>query len=473
MKCPLHPVFKAVPRCVITFWLTVAPLSAVAVSQARTDDPIAVPSSSLQSSAMRLTLATAVAMGLQHNRHLLLARDAVRDGAEQKRIAESHLYPVLKNQSGALYITDLEGIRIPAGALAANTPIGPLPPANIVVGQGAQSTYTSGTELVQPLTQLFRIHSGVLAADAGLRMANIQSRDADADIVLQIHQLYYGILIEKTRGEAAQAALDAAMLSDQEIRRSFEQGSLLQDAELGSKTDVLDKQQAVLISRLNRADLVLRLDDMVGLPLETRLALDSEAAGVLSALPTREEAMLLALGRSPEVLIARQGLAKAKAGVTAARTAYIPDVTALARYSYQSGLPFLPHNFGTFGGTVTYNLFDGGAREANLRDARIRLTMAETQLAQTEDDARIEISAAYDKVEQLEHLLSVATQGLAFREESLRIQQKRAGADAELASGVSASVAAVASARVNVLNAQLGRIVARGNIKRLLGEKVE
>jgi outer membrane protein TolC len=421
---------------------------------------------------VHLTLSTAVEMALEHNRRIALAHLAVNDSEAQKRLAESHYYPVLKNESAVLHITELEGVKIPAGAIG-QTITGLLPAETLTIDQGGVTTYTSGTGLTQPLTQMFKIREGVKAADADLKSARIQSDDAENGVVLLVHKLYYGILIEQMSGLAAQDAVDAATVAEEETKRGVEQGKLLVDAELQSRTDLLDKQQTVLVSQLNLDDLTLQLDDALGLTLGTRLDLDPESVSTPLKLPTRAEAIALLLDKNPTVLSARQAVEKAKAGIAAARDEYIPDITGIARYSYQSGLPFFAHNFGTFGAAFTYNLFDGGGREAKLHDARIKLTMAQTQLEQDENDVRIELSSAYDKAEQLEQLLSVTTEAVAAREESLRIQSERAKANAQLASGVAAARAALTSARMNALNARLNLYFAENDIQRRLGARPE
>jgi outer membrane protein TolC len=422
--------------------------------------------------SVHLTLSGAVEMALAHNRHIMLAHLAVTDSEAQKRLAESHFYPIIKNQSAVLHLTELEGVKIPAGALG-ETSTGFLPAETLIIGQGADTSYTSGTELAQPITQIFKIRAGVKAAEADLNSAHIQSDDAENGIALLVHKLYYGILIEQLRGTAAKDAVDAATVVEQETKSGVDEGKLLADAELMSRTDLLDKQQAVLVSRLNIDDLTLQLDDALGLSLGTHLILDPDSLGVSSILPTRVEAIALLLNKSPAILSARQTVDKARAGVAAARDEYIPELTGVARYSYQSGLPFLVHNFGTFGAIFTYNLFDGGGREAKLEDARIKLTMAQTQLKQVEADVSIELSSAYDKAEQLELLVGVTTQALEAREESFRIQSERAKVDAQLASGAATAHAALASAHMNVLNSQLNLSLARNSIRRLLGARPE
>jgi outer membrane protein TolC len=422
--------------------------------------------------SVHLTLPRAVEMALAHNRHIELAHLAVTDSQAQKRLAESHFYPTIKNESAILHITQLQGVTIPAGAIG-ETPSGFLPAETLNIDQGALTTYSSGTGLEQPITQIFKIRAGVKAADADLNSAHVQSDDTENGVVLLVHKLYYGILVEQLRSNAAKDAIDAATLVEQETKRGVDEGKLLADVELISRTDMLDKQQAALVSRLNIDDLTLQLDDTLGLPLGTHLILDPDSLGATSILPTRAEAIALLLSNSPAILSARQTVDKAQAGVAAARDEYIPDLTGVARYSYQSGLPFLEHNFGTFGALFTYTLFDGGAREAKLQDARIKLTMAQTQLKQIEADVTIELSSAYDKAEQLEQLVGVAAQSLEAREESFRIQSERAKVDAQLASGVASAHAALTYAHMNALNSELNLSLARNSIRRLLGERPE
>jgi len=427
--------------------------------------------SSANRTPIQLTLPAAVEMALAHNHKLELARLSVHDSEEQKRVAQSHYYPVLSNESAVHHITELEGIVLPAGALSSGTSAGSIPAQTLRINQGGNTSYTSGTQLAQPLTQLFRIHAGVKAADADLATSRIQADDAGNEIALQVHQLYYNYLIEQLQASAAQDASDAAATAETENQKGLQEGRLLADAELSSRATLLDKQRSVLVAKLSLDDLTLQLDDVLGLTMGTKLSLDPDSLGNPPSLPTRAEAIEKMLEKNPSILAARQSVDKARAGLAAAHDAYIPDISGFARYSYQSGLPFFEHNFGIFGASVTYDLFDGGAREAKVRDAKVKLSMAETQLAQVQDDARVQVSAAYDKVEILEQLEKVASLTLEANEESLRIQTQREGTEAELASGVAGARAKTTTAKANVLEARLNLYLAQNSILTLLGER--
>ena len=118
-------------------------------------------------------------------------------------------------------------------------------------------------------------------------------------------------------------------------------------AAIQDRAGVLESQQAVLTAELQLSDLTTELNDLMGLPLDTKLDLDTAVPADFDEHP-RNEYVKMAWSQNPEILAAEEAVKKAQAGVAAAKTAYIPDVTAFARQSYQDGVPFLVRNFGTF-----------------------------------------------------------------------------------------------------------------------------
>jgi outer membrane protein TolC len=418
-----------------------------------------------------LTLPRAVEMAMQNNRRLKLAHLSVADSEVKRTITRSNYYPHISNQSMALYLTELEGVDIPAGAFGNSAATGLIPGNSLRLGQGSLSTYTSGTGLVQPLTQMFKIHAGDRAAAADVRSAQIDETDAENSISLLVHQMYFNILTARAHLEAMKQAASAASVSESESTSAVAEGKSLDVAALQAHAAYLDQQQSVLTQQLAIDDAMLRFDDVLGLPLGTRLILDGDSLGPSPILPPRSDAVVAVTASNPKVLAARQEVEKAKAGVSAAHDAYIPDISGLARYSYQSGVPFLVHNFGTFGGIVSYDLFDGGAREAKLKQAKIELQMAETQLQQTESDVAIQISAAYDKTEQLQQLVSVVDAALKTRIEAARVSAQRATQNAELASSSAKNDAAVYDTKASLLDARLGLFLAQNKIQQMLGQR--
>jgi outer membrane protein TolC len=415
--------------------------------------------------AMELTLPQAIDLALKQNRSLKLAQLAVVDSEQKKKIAHADYLPHISNQSTAFHVTEVQQLVVPEGSLGVG-----IPPQTAVIGQGTFTAYTSGTGLEQPLTQLFKIHQENRAATADINSAKIQVAQAGNDIALKVRQLYYGILIARLKENAAREEANAALLKLQESTNSVEQGSALEVVALENRAALLDAKQTVLIQNLQVRDLTLELNDLLGLPLNTQLQLSEDPSVASASISPREECVRIAREQSPEIRAAQQAVERAKAGVAAAKDAYIPDVTAFARYSYQSGIPFLVHNFGTFGVIFTYDLFDGGRRNAQIGESRTMLSQAEVSLAKAKEEVTVQVEIAYNKVEQMQSLITVAEDVLKARTEAARVADSQFEQNAALASARAEAAAKTSSARVSLLQANLGLSLAQGELKRAMGE---
>jgi len=420
--------------------------------------------------AQTLSLSQAIDLALKQNRNLKLAQLGVVDSEHKKEIARAAYFPNIKNESSLLHVTELAGVDIPAGAFGAPSATGPLPANTLFIGQGSLTAYTSGTGLTQPLSQMFKIRESNRAAIADLNTARIQVNETENDIALKVRQLYYGILIAQSRLRAATEEANASQLNAQESVDAAAQGRALDVTVLESRAAVLDAKQSALTQNLQIHDLMLSLDDLLGLPLNSQLQFEDAIDAAPVSTPSREECIHIAHEQSPEIRKAQQAVIKAKAGLGAAKDAYIPDVTGLARYHYQSGVPLLVHNFGTFGFNVSYELFDGGRREGEIKDSRTLLSQAELNLAEVEDQTAVQVETAFDKVEQLKGMLGVAEEALAVRTEAARLSDRQFEQNAALASARAEAHAREASAKASLLETNLNLFLAQSDLKRAIGQ---
>jgi outer membrane protein TolC len=422
------------------------------------------------SSSLQLTLSQAIDLALKQNRDLKLAQLSVVDAEHKKEIARSDYFPHIKNESSVLHVTEFAGVEIPAGTFGVHPVTGPIPGETLLIDQGALTAYTSGTGLAQPLTQMFKIHESNRAATADINTAKIQVNQAENEVALKVRQLYYGILIAQLKQQAAAEEVSSSQVKMQESADAVEKGRALDIAVLESRASVLDARQSALTQRLQIHDLMVTLNDLLGLPLNTELQLEADTSAASMSIPSREESIRIAREHSPEIRAAEQAVVKAQAGLAAARYTYIPDVTGLARYSYQSGVPFLVHNFGTFGFTFSYDLFDGGRRNAEINESRTLLSQAELNLAKVEEEVAVQVERAYDKVEQLQDLVGVAEEGLKVRTEAARLADRQFEQNAALASARTEAHAKVISAKASSLEANLGLSLAQGELIRTIGQ---
>jgi outer membrane protein TolC len=415
----------------------------------------------------RLTLTEAVRLAISQNRGLKIARLKVIENQQKKAGERSAYFPSITNQSNALHVTELQNIVIPAGAFGMEG--GAFNPAqNVNLPQGQKTLLSSGTMIAQPLTQLIRIHQANRIAAAEIAVSNDDLKKAENQAALQVHALYFGILIVRLEKQAAE---QQSVYAGEHLRESEDEvrnGSALTVAAIQGRAGLLESQQAVLTAELQLADLNTELNDLLGLPLDTQLELDPAVPASFELRP-REEYVQTACAENPEILAAEEAVRKARAAVTAAKSAYIPDITAFGRHSYQDGVPFLVRNFGTFGVSLTYDVFDFGKRRAAVRERDAQLAQAEENVVRLKEQVAVSIERNYNKLERTKSMVQVANQVVKLRQESERLAQNQLKEGVVLASSRRQTTAATYKAQADYLQASLGYLLAWAELEQEVG----
>ena len=414
-----------------------------------------------------LTLTEAVHLAISQNRALKIARLKVAENQQKKAAQRSAYFPSLTNESKLLHVTSLQNIGIPAGAFGVAG--GSLVPGqNTIIPQGHTNLYMSGTQLSQPLTQLIRIHDANAVAAADIAISQDDLKKAENEIALQVHSVYYGILIAKLQKQAAEQQTKYA---DQNLRESeddIRNGNALKVAAIQGQATLLESQQAVLTADVQLADLTTELNDLLGLPLDTQPDLEAAAPTAFEER-SREEYEQTAWSQNPQIKAAEDAVGKARAAVASAKAAYIPDVTAFARQSYQDGFPFLVRNFGTFGISMNWEVFDFGKRRANVRESEDQLVEAEENVRRLKEEVAVSIKRSYDKVQRTKSMVAVAQQVVSLREESERLAQNQLAQGVVLISDRSQATAKTYQAQADWLQANLSYLLAWAELQESAG----
>jgi outer membrane protein TolC len=153
----------------------------------------------------------------------------------------------------------------------------------------------------------------------------------------------------------------------------------------------------------------------------------------------------VALEAHPEIAEAQAKIEQASAAVRLAKRQYIPDVEAFVRYSYQDNVPFLVHNFGTFGVHLGYDLFDGGRRNAAIEEHKAQLATSEENLARVKEEIELRVQTAYNKLERTRQMMKVSEELLALHTESHRVSVQQLQGGSALRSQVAAAEARTGS----------------------------
>jgi outer membrane protein TolC len=418
--------------------------------------------------SVTLTLPEAVRLALAQNRVLKISRLKVQEKEQKKAGARANYFPRLRNDSAFLHTTSVENLEIPRGAFGAVPNAGLVPAQDILINQGNQTFETVGTGLAQPLTPLIRIRQENRIAASEVAISHDDVKKAENQIALKVHEVYYGILIAGLQKHAAEQDNGYARTRLRESQEGVRDGNALNVDVLDNQAGLLQTEQSLLTIDLRLSDLNVELDDLLGLPLSTPLVLSPVEVTVPADL-SREEMLRIAFAANPEITSAMQTVEQAKAALTVAKSAYIPDVSVIARQSYQNGVPFLVHNFGTFGVVMNYDVFDFGKRRAAIREREAQLAQAQENVERLKEAIGVEIQQNVNKVERTKRMLQVAAEVVRLRAEGERVADNQLKQGVVLVSAQRQASAASSKARADLLQAQLAYMLAQAELQQTTG----
>jgi len=416
----------------------------------------------------KLSLKEAVELAISQNHSLRIARLKIVENEQKKAGERASYFPAIKDHANANDTTGVDHIVIPAGALGRVQ--GQLVPGSDVnIPQGLHHLLINEASISQPLTQLIRIHEANRIAAAEVAISRADLKKAENQVAIDVHRLYFAILTAELQKRAAEEQTAYARQELKENTDGVRNGSLLRVSGIQGEVDVLQGQQAALTADLQVGDLNTELDDLLGLPLDTKLDLQPiEAIG-----PDRrplEEYVHAAWANNPEIASAEESINKARAAVKSAKSAFIPDITAYASDTWQNGVPFLVTNFGMVGVQLDYDVFDFGKRRAAVREHEAQLAEAEENLQRLKDNISAQVERDYNALERTKNLVAVADQVVALRRENERLSHNQVTEGVVTVANTLEAASATYKSQVDQLQANLNYMLAWAELKQTIGQ---
>jgi outer membrane protein TolC len=416
----------------------------------------------------KLSLKEAVELAISQNHSLRIARLKIAESEQKKRGEYASYFPSIKDFANAGDSTGVDHVVIPAGTFGRVQ--GQLVPGNAVnIPQGLNHLLLNEASISQPLTQLIRIREANRIAAAEVAISRADLKKAENQVAVDVHRLYFAVLTAELQKRSAEEQIVYARQELKENMEAVRNGSLLRVSEIQGNVDVLQGQQAALTADLQVSDLNTELDDLLGLPLDTKLDLQPIEAIGPDRLPL-EQYVQTAWANNPEIATAEESIKKARSGVTSAKSAFIPDITAYASDTWQNGVPFLVTNFGSVGVRLNYDVFDFGKRRAAVREREAQLAEAEENLKRLKDGISAQVERTYNALERTRTLVAVADQVVALRRESERLSHNQVTQGVVTVANTLEATSATYKSQVDLLQANLNYMLAWAELKQTIGQ---
>src|SRR5512133_2012671 len=225
------------------------------------------------------------------------------------------------------------------------------------------------------------------AATHGANAAELSVEAARREILFGVSQLFYGTASLRKVQEVQQRLCETAKKHERDAEVRYRTGTIPKVGLLRAQIERAKAEQDLLRSRNGYESMRLALATALERPADFEVLEPGEPA-----LPSLEER---ALRDRPDVKAAREAEAAARGARWGTAGKYLPSVAAFGRYSSANpgGLTGAPEAW-VGGLQASWNILDGGLREAELREANAKIAEMEATRRGAEAKARLEVKQA-------------------------------------------------------------------------------
>ena len=231
---------------------------------------------------------------------------------------------------------------------------------------------------------------GISAASSGTEASRQATENIRRAILFGVAQAYYGVASLRQLAEVADRLLEIAQRQEKDTRVRYQAGTVARVNLLRAEIDRARAEQDRLRARNSYESARLALAQLLDRPADFDVVDPPEPP----LPPDTSKLPDAAVRDRPDVKAARAQLESAEASRRAQWGGYLPTVAAFFHWQDANVAGLTGAKLWNVGLSAKWNIFDGGLREANFREANARVAEAEVNLAGAESRARLEVSQA-------------------------------------------------------------------------------
>lgn len=428
-----------------------------------------------------LSLQNARQLAMDRNNLVKLASSQIVEKQALVSKMEAQLFPTVAVGGFGAYNTNPLDTRIQAGDLnfllnefgGTSGPLGflgPLPAEDISLVQSSSWPFVVHGTIIQPLSMLPRIQTGVTAAKIETEMAHSGLDSLKQTITSRVDQSFCGILLVDAEIDAIQAEVSYARSRLAHGRDGVELGELLATEETGLEVELLDAKMALEKALATRKQLSYGFNLLTGRPIEAEVVLHPE----LPLPPTRcKLAEYLKAGRTnnPDLIKAEGQVALAEQQIISIDQGDVPEIYAFGSLIHQEGTPVIQETFGLIGLAATWNLYDFGKTDAERLVGLQQKIQAQELEHNTARLLEKNIASLFSQLAHADALITLAKKNVHYRSLQLKLAQDQVEQHQELDTKELEARWELADTEAELKGALIKRFLALEELDRLAGFK--
>lgn len=347
---------------------------------------------------------------------------------------------------------------------------------------GGPAIYSTSNAYTNKLEVNIPLYTGG-SVEGQIATAKLDKTNAQEDI-LRVEQAtkysaiegYYGLLAYQELQGVYHEAVDNLQGHLDNVQAQYNVGTKAKVDVLSSDVSLANAKTTAITADNNVAIAESNLNNILGLPLETKLNLADHQLPFDTYNISLQEATDYAMKYRPEVLKAAIAVQQAEEAINIAGAADKPQVaiTGTNGWSDKSfpGIDANTRNW-TVGAGVTYRFYDGGATKAKVNQAKQDLLVARETEQKTRESVQLQVKQAYLNIRSAAQKVEETQTVVDQARENYRIQNIRYQAGVGINLDVLDAQLSLNQAQVNHIQALYDYNVGIAKLEQVMGVDVE
>ena len=332
-----------------------------------------------------------------------------------------------------------------------------------------ENLYENTVTMTVPLYTGGQLEGSIDQAKVGVHSANLSVEQAWQQMKLDATTGYYDVLQASNMVQVDKESVERLEAHLKNVQAQFNVGTVAKSDVLRSEVELANAKQTLIKADNTYEVSVSSLNNVIGLPLDTKITLKEELA-----YQKYEQSMIdcidYALKNRPDVLQAKDSLTSTVKGVQIAQSGKKPTVALSSLYDfYDDAFPGDNNSNWRVYVTTNWNVFDSGLTDAKISQAKASVEKAQEQLRKTRDAAHLEVRQAYLNMQEAEKRFDTTKVAVLQAEEDYKIAQVRYSAGVGTNLDVMDSQVALTQAKTNYIQALYDYNTSKAKLEKAMG----
>ena len=312
------------------------------------------------------------------------------------------------------------------------------------------------------------------SARFNLNAADLSLENSRQTVKYQAAAAYYQVLQQANLVDVQKQALELLQEHLRNVTTQYEVGTVAKSDVLATSVQVANTKQSLNTAQGNYQTAIARLNNILGLPVDTELVASSRIDFTRYDL-TEAECLEYALAHRPDGIAATYDVKRAEAETNAAKSGYRPNVAAVVQGNMSGEKLFGANHNGerwAVGLEMNWNIFDNGVTSAQVNQSKANVRRAQSRARQQIETIELEVHSAYIALKTSELNIETTAAAVSQAEEEFAIAKIRyvEGVDTNL--NVMNAQEKVVETRNNYYNALFNFNTARAQLEKAMGVPV-